>query len=315
MNDPLRQEMANHPLPEKWMKAAVMGSLWAVMEIVFGSFLHNMKIPFAGSILSFFAVFLVVAFSRVWQTNGLIWRAGLICALMKSLSPGVIILGPMVGIFSEALILELAFQFLGRNRAASILGGALAVFSALVQKALTLLVLYGWDFVKLLDGIVLFASRQLGMDKLQPEYLLLILSGVYLLSGGVAAWLGFVSGQNYLKNKQDNLLVLPRLQPSPNPLSGHSTKKMPSFLILPVLLLLLISGMVLIQKASLPVSTLYVFGFMFFGIFRYKLSLRFLKRGSFWLQIIVLLVFSALFFRIFLPGIFSFRKAGVLAGR
>jgi len=34
------------PLPDIWLKAAMLGSLWASVEIILGSFLHNLHIPF-----------------------------------------------------------------------------------------------------------------------------------------------------------------------------------------------------------------------------------------------------------------------------
>ena len=33
-------------LHSKWQKAAVIGSLWGSIEIILGSFLHNVNIPF-----------------------------------------------------------------------------------------------------------------------------------------------------------------------------------------------------------------------------------------------------------------------------
>lgn len=68
-----------------WAKAAVLGGLWASFEIVIGSFLHNMHIPFSGSFLTFIATIFMIAFYQLWPEKGLIWRAGLICALMKSI--------------------------------------------------------------------------------------------------------------------------------------------------------------------------------------------------------------------------------------
>jgi hypothetical protein len=79
-----------------WLKAAVIGSLWASVEIVAGSFLHNLQVPFSGTILTAFAILLLSAFSRLWKESGIIWRAGIICALMKSISPSAVIIGPMV---------------------------------------------------------------------------------------------------------------------------------------------------------------------------------------------------------------------------
>ena len=44
-----------------WPRAAVYGSLWAAVEIVVGSFLHNLRIPFAGSLLGAVGVMLMTA--------------------------------------------------------------------------------------------------------------------------------------------------------------------------------------------------------------------------------------------------------------
>ncbi len=101
------------PLETIWLKAAVVGGLWASVEIIVGSFLHNLRIPLSGSILAFFGVVLLIAFYKNWPDKGLIWRAGLICALMKSISPSAVILGPMIGIFLEALLLQLSITVLG----------------------------------------------------------------------------------------------------------------------------------------------------------------------------------------------------------
>ena len=38
-------------IDEKWIKASIIGTIWAASEIVLGSFLHNLKVPFSGNIL------------------------------------------------------------------------------------------------------------------------------------------------------------------------------------------------------------------------------------------------------------------------
>ena len=55
----------------RWTKAAVVGGLWASFEIVIGSFLHNLHLPFSGSMLTFIATIFIIAFtgpgpSRDW---------------------------------------------------------------------------------------------------------------------------------------------------------------------------------------------------------------------------------------------------------
>ena len=61
-----------------WLKASVVGSLWASVEIIAGSFFHNLRIPMAGTILAMISVMIMVAFHQIWKEKGLFWRAGLI---------------------------------------------------------------------------------------------------------------------------------------------------------------------------------------------------------------------------------------------
>ena len=122
------------PVPDsRWLQASVVGSLWASIEIILGSFMHNLQMPFAGTLLAMLSVMLLTAFHQRWRVKGLFWRAGLICALMKSISPSAILLGPMTGILAEALLLELVVRIAGANIVGYLLGGAVAVSSAIIH--------------------------------------------------------------------------------------------------------------------------------------------------------------------------------------
>ena len=72
-----------------WLKAAVIGGLWASLEIIIGSFLHNTRLPMAGTTLAFAGTVLLLGYYQLWPQKGLIIRAGLITAIMKSVSPWV----------------------------------------------------------------------------------------------------------------------------------------------------------------------------------------------------------------------------------
>src|SRR6056297_2951265 len=108
-----------------WLKAGIIGSTWAAFEIIVGSFLHNLQIPFAGTMLSATSVFLLISFVQIWKEKGLLLRAGIICALMKSISPSAVIIGPMVGIFMEGFLIELFLLVLGRNAMGYVVAGAI----------------------------------------------------------------------------------------------------------------------------------------------------------------------------------------------
>src|SRR5450759_411022 len=151
------------PLNSIWLKASVIGSIWASIEIVLGSFIHNLKIPLSGMVLSFISVWLLISFLQVWKENGLVWRAGVICALMKSISPSAIILGPMIGILTEAVLIELFIFFFGKNLVGYLIGGAFAVLSTILHKLVSLLILYGFDFIKILSDLYQFAVKQIDL--------------------------------------------------------------------------------------------------------------------------------------------------------
>jgi len=61
------------------------GGALAAVEIIAGSFLHNLRMPPRGHVLSCIGAALLVASHRNGR-KGLLWRAGLICAVMKSVS-------------------------------------------------------------------------------------------------------------------------------------------------------------------------------------------------------------------------------------
>jgi nucleoside-triphosphatase THEP1 len=178
-----------------WFAAAVIGSLWASVEIVVGSFLHNIHLPLAGTILSAFGVLLLVSFDRLIPSKGLFWRSGAICAAMKTLSPSAVILGPIVGILCESLLLEGSVFFLGRTVSGYILGGALAVSWSLIQKLIGTVILYGANIIALYEKMVDFAATVTGLQGLSPPNLLIAFLLIDLVLGGTVAAVGLAIGR------------------------------------------------------------------------------------------------------------------------
>ena len=101
-----------------WLRAAVLGSLWGASEIVLGTFLHNLRIPFSSNLLTAIGIILMIAGHPLWPQRGLIWRAGIICAALKTLSPIHAIFGPMIAISAQAVLMQGAIFLGGRTKAA-----------------------------------------------------------------------------------------------------------------------------------------------------------------------------------------------------
>ena len=165
-----------------WLKAAVVGGLWASFEIVVGSMLHNLHLPFSGTILAAFSVILMISFIQVWNVRGLIWRAGIICGLMKSLSPSAVILGPMTGIMMEAVFMDILLYLLGKNFIGYLFAGIAALLSTILHKLISLFILYGRDLVTIYINLFNFLERQLQMEFASPKGLILIIILVYIYS-------------------------------------------------------------------------------------------------------------------------------------
>lgn len=301
----------NPGLPDdRWMKAAVAGGLWAAFEIIIGSFLHNLRIPFAGSILSAFAVMLIVAFHRLWPLKGLIWRAGLICALMKSISPSALILGPMIGILSEAVLIELSVRIIGSNKAGYLIGGILGVCSALIHKVVSILILYGSDIIEVYLNIYKFAVRQLGVPDADPWLVVFALLGVYVAGGFIAAAIGIsipLDGEKSSTNPAPGKNIR---QSSPFTAPGNSYS-------LALLLLHLISVpllITLIVKAGLPAGIIIVIAWAALLIYKYPGVYRRFSKPILWFQFIVIVLIAAFFWERTCDYFICFSIEGLEAG-
>ncbi len=301
------------PLNSIWLKASVIGSIWASIEIVLGSFLHNLRIPLSGMILSFISVWLIISFLQLWKENGLIWRAGIICALMKSISPSAIILGPMIGILSEAILVELFIFIFGKNLVGYIIGGAFAVLSTILHKLLTLLILYGFDFIKILSDLYQFAMKQIDLEQVTPITLIIFISAVYAITGIAGAIIGYVTGIKYNKIKSHFVNRTEIELQSENQLFGQTTKESYSLLFLIINLVSIISILILLNTNFFIAASISSLLYIVFCILKYKNSLKRLKKISFWLSFIII-TFAASFLRNgFSNGVF-FSPDGLMIG-
>ncbi|MBU2650953.1 MAG: hypothetical protein KKA81_08460 [Bacteroidetes bacterium] len=296
-----------------WLKAAIIGSLWAGNEIILGSFLHNLRVPFSGTLLSVISVALMTGFLQIWKERGLILRAGIICALMKSISPSAIIIGPMTGILAEALLMELFITLAGRNIIGYLLGGIAGVVSALFHKIITLLIIYGADFVRVLENLYNFAVRQLSLENVRPLEAFILLCLIYVAAGIFAVIAGIMAGRRSAiinrelgdtanKRKIDLHSVFPE-----NKQGSYSLPLILFYLIMIFVSLFLLNTDHLIAGFALSLS------FTAIVAYYYKRSLRYLKKPGFWIQLTLLVVITSFFWEGF-SSRNLFQMGGLLAG-
>ena len=301
------------PLRKIWLKAAVAGSIWASIEIIIGSFLHNLKIPLSGMVLSVISVWLMISFLQIWRENGLIWRAGIICALMKSISPSAVILGPMTGILTEALLVELSVWLFGKNIFGYLIAGALAVFSTLIHKVISLLIIYGFDFLKILSDLYQFAVKQINIDNESPAILLSVISVFYIVAGMAGAAVGYLTGRRQSSGVRQTIEQDNNVLKFESELNKNDTEQNYAWPLLLINIIILAVILFLINlNYTIPafaVGLIYVS----FCIIRYKNSLRRLKKVSFWLSFLIITFTAAFLWKGFSERVF-FSTEGLIAG-
>ncbi len=278
----------------KWTKASVLAGLWAGIEIVAGSFLHNLKIPFSGTFLTLISITLVIGFYQIWKQPGIIWRAGIITALMKSISPSAVILGPMIAITMEGLVLEFSVRLLGRNLLGYAIAGALTMLGALVHKITHLFVLYGWDIFQIYEEMFRFAVFKMGLPNANTFHVVLSLFLIYAVLGMLAAFAGYLIGSRALNEQNSGLPDFTEALSHGKWETGDTRGNYsPALLVMHIILIpLLLFGL---ANLSPGYSLLIVLPYFALIAWRYRIAVRRLKKWMFWMQLLVILLL-ALFF-------------------
>ena len=171
---------------------AVFGTLWGLSEISLGSVLKSLNIPFSGAVLSAIGLAIALVGRSFVPKKGSILFVGVIAMLLKLFSLGGVIIGPMVGIFSEALVAEIVLSLTGKPRRFSfILVGALGVTWTLLQPFVTGPLLFGRTlFVVWLD-LLDTGTRFLGLDTNAAFVIVVALLVIYLSLGSLVGWLSW----------------------------------------------------------------------------------------------------------------------------
>lgn len=297
-------ETSKRGVNDKWIKASVLAGLWAGIEIIAGSFLHNLRIPFSGTILTLISIILVIGFFQIWPKYGIIWRAGVITALMKSISPSAVILGPMIAITLEGFIMELAVRIAGRNITGYISAGMLTMIGILIHKVVRLFLLYGWDIFLIYEEMFIYATKKLGFINVQPMRAVLSLFLIYALLGALAAFLGYRLGQRAKKEQHHEYTPSSEVHGNqwqqPSEEIEYSTRYL---IFLVVVIPIMLYALSTLTLGAALIVTLPWFVFIFW---RYRFAMRQLKKWLFWMQLLVILA---------LAWFFSKTPVGGLEGR
>ncbi|MDD5564584.1 MAG: nucleoside-triphosphatase [Thermoanaerobaculaceae bacterium] len=278
----------------KWLRAAALGSLWATSEIVLGSFLHNLKVPFRGHALTAIAVLLLAGAQRRWGGRGVVWRAGLVAAVMKSASPSAVLLGPMLAISMEGFAFEAGLAIGRGGLLGCLIGGVLAMSWTFAHLLLSLLLSYGTNLVEVYRQLVGSAAQQLGPLPFGAVGPIAALALVNMAVGVAAALTGWRAGGHRaaaarpVTRGDSSLPVRPARPPS---------AVTPSLPVLVFLLAALPLGLVALSRVPLPAAVAGMAAFIAAAALRYRAALRRLLRPGFWIGVLTITLTATLVMR------------------
>jgi nucleoside-triphosphatase THEP1 len=284
-----------YKLNEKWIKASIIGTIWAASEIVLGSFLHNLRVPFSGNILTAIGLVILISISYTWTEKGLFWRAGLICALMKTFSPSAVIFGPMIAIFSEALLLEFSVRLLGRTIAGYLIGAMLAMSWNLFQKIANYIIYYGANIIDVYNNLLKLAQKQLSIQTDIVWLPIIILLIIFALFGLFAGVIGIIVGRKMLKQPVSDFTGIPKKPIKEIP---HNSENKFNYSIAWLFadVALIICSFILLNYTSWIVWSMAITGIIIIWSLRYKRALRQLSKPKFWIFFVLITLITAFAF-------------------
>jgi nucleoside-triphosphatase THEP1 len=280
-------------ISDKWLKASILGSLWASIEILLGSFLHNMKIPFTGTILSSIAIILIVSFIKKWNQPGIIIRSTLICAIMKSISPSAVILGPMIGIIMEGFLFESSIAIFGRNIFGFMFGGILAVLSPIIQSVCVFIIMYGTNIIEIFYKTANSITKGIGFTNFNPNTLLLFIIGINIVIGIIAVILGIYLGGK-TTNSQNYEESFRKIIDEQKQTFDFASNRKYSIIHLVFHVISIITILICQTVLNFLYSSLLILIYSLFCIYQYRFLFFRFKNNKIWLEFSLIIILSSM---------------------
>jgi hypothetical protein len=174
-----------------WTYAALFGSLWGAAEVSLGAVLSAARVPLSGLLMASIGVLCLVTARRLFPAAGMSLVMGVVVAFLKVFSAGGFVIGPVIGILSESLLVELAMSLSRSTAPGAVLGGALALATAPLQQVIWIAAVAGPEGAAAFDRALRKAAAVFGWHGPSSAGLVLALAGAAGLLGGVVGALSW----------------------------------------------------------------------------------------------------------------------------
>lgn len=159
-------------------------ALWAFSEAFLGGILHAFHIPFAGLILSSFAVLCMVSLSLHGNTKGQLLKATILVIIIKAvLSPHTPV-SAYFAVLLQGAMGELIFLIGLPFFISCLVLSCAALMQSAFQKLIILTLIFGMDFWKAIDQFLNSINQMMGLaDFSYSFYLVVFYLGLHFLAG------------------------------------------------------------------------------------------------------------------------------------
>ncbi len=214
----------------------------------------------------------------------MVWRAGLVAALMKSASPSAVLLGPMLAISMEGFAFEAGLAIGRGGLLGCVIGGVLAMSWTFLHLLLSLLLSYGTNLVEVYRQLIGSAAQQLGpmpFGAVGPIAALALVNMTVGVAAAVSGWRagGHRTAAGPAARGGSSLPVRP---------ARPATAAAPSLPVLAFLLAALPLGLVALSRLPLPAAAAGMAVFVAAAAMRYRAALRRLMRPGFWIGVLTI---------------------------
>jgi hypothetical protein len=174
---------------------AVFGALWGAIEISLGAVFHSLNVPLSGMFLAAMGMVVALTGRLFVPQRGATLFIGVIAMILKLFSIGSVVIGPMIGILSEAIVAEVVLSLYRRpTRLALLIAGGLGVLWTLVQPFVTNPLLFGRGIFMVWLDTLDRGAQVFGLAPNAWVWILAILAVLHLSTGGAAGWLAWQAG-------------------------------------------------------------------------------------------------------------------------
>ena len=159
-------------------------ALWAFSEALLGGILHALQIPFAGLVLSAFAVICMAALAVSDYQRGKILKATLLVIIVKAMLSPHTPIAAYFAVFLQGLFGELIFLIGIPYFISCVSLGVFALLQSAFQKLIILTIVFGMDFWKAMDEFLNSVITQFGLEKFSYSlYVVVIFVLLHFIAG------------------------------------------------------------------------------------------------------------------------------------